>query len=108
MAVYLCQAQQKWAVAPVANGGGYPGSRTSSSRSLAQTALAAAGDAELVVTVVTGAPEQLWRMDRLADGTWRIMPKSAALALSAVGSSSATLSKWDPKSEKQHRLLKTP
>ena len=44
----------------------------------------------------TGGPEQLWRIDQLADGTWRIMPKSVpnskeTLALSAIGSSFATL-----------------
>ena len=61
----------------------------------------------------TGGPEQLWRIDQLADGTWRIMPKSIpnskeTLALSAVGSSFATLAKFDPKSEKQRWLFKTP
>jgi arabinan endo-1,5-alpha-L-arabinosidase len=66
-----------------------------------------------VLSAFTGAPEQLWRLDQLADGSWRIMPKAIpnskeALALSAVGSSSATLSKFDPASDKQHWLLKTP
>lgn len=61
----------------------------------------------------TGGPEQLWRMDQLADGSWRIMPKAVpgskeAFALSAVGSSFATLAKFDPKSDKQHWLFKTP
>jgi arabinan endo-1,5-alpha-L-arabinosidase len=55
----------------------------------------------------------LWRIDQLPDGSWRIMPKSIpnskeTLALSAVGSSFATLSKFDPKSDKQRWLLKTP
>jgi arabinan endo-1,5-alpha-L-arabinosidase len=55
----------------------------------------------------------LWRFDQLADGTWRIMPKSVpnskeALALSAVGSSFATLARFDPKNEKQRWMLKTP
>ena len=53
------------------------------------------------------------RLDQLADGTWRIMPKAIpgskdAPALSAVGSSFATLARFDPKSEKQRWLLKTP
>ena len=48
-----------------------------------------------------------------ADGTWRIMPKSMPnskepLALSAVGSSFATLAKFDPESDKQRWLIKTP
>jgi arabinan endo-1,5-alpha-L-arabinosidase len=52
-------------------------------------------------------------MDQLADGSWRIMPKSVPnskepLALSAVGSSFATLAKFDPKSDRQRWLFKTP
>jgi arabinan endo-1,5-alpha-L-arabinosidase len=52
-------------------------------------------------------------MDQLADGTWRIMPKSIPnskemFVLSAVGASSATLAKFDPRSEKQRWLFKTP
>ena len=115
MANYLCQAQQKWTIAAVPNAGGYPGSPYFKI-TIAGTdrALAATADAELVVLpAFTGAPEQLWRIDQLADGTWRIMPKSVPnskepLALSAVGSSFATLAKFDPKSEKQRWLLKTP
>jgi arabinan endo-1,5-alpha-L-arabinosidase len=115
MANYLCQAQQKWAIAPVPNAGGYPGSPyfkitiAGTDRTLAATA-----DAELVVLpAFTGAPEQLWRMDQLADGSWRIMPKAVPnskepLALSAVGSSFATLAKFEPKSDKQRWLFKTP
>lgn len=115
LANYMCQAQQKWAITPVANAGGYPGSPYFKI-TIADTdgTLASTQDAELIVLpAYTGAPEQLWRFDQLADGSWRIMPKSVpnsenALALSAVGSSFATLSKFDPKSEKYRWLLKTP
>ena len=115
MANYLCQAQQKWAITAVANAGGYPGSPYFKI-TIAGTdrALAASEDGELVVLpAFTGGPEQLWRIDQLADGSWRIMPKSVpnskeALVLSAVGSSFATLAKFDPKSDKQRWLLKTP
>ena len=115
MGNYMLQAQQKWTLVPVPSGGGYLGSPyfrivvAGTDR-----ALAATEDAELVtVPVFTGAAEQLWRLDQLADGTWRIMPKAIpgskdALALSAVGSSFATLARFDPKSEKQRWLLKTP
>jgi arabinan endo-1,5-alpha-L-arabinosidase len=115
MAGYLIQAQQKWAITPAANAGGYPGSPYFKI-TIAGTdrALAATDDAELVVLpAFTGAPQQLWRIEQLTDGTWRIIPKSAyhskeSLALSAVGSSFATLSKFDPASNKHHWLLKTP
>ena len=115
MATYLCQAQQKWTIAAVPGTGGYPGSPYFKI-TVAGTdhTLAATADAELVVlTAFTGGSEQLWRMDQLADGSWRIMPKAVPnakepLALSAVGSSFATLSKFDPKSDKQRWLFKTP
>jgi arabinan endo-1,5-alpha-L-arabinosidase len=115
MANYLVQAQQKWAIAPAPNGGGYPGSPyfkitiAGTDRTLAATA-----DAELsVLPAYTGAPEQLWRFDQLADGSWRIMPKSVpnskdAMALTAIGSSFATLEKFDPSSSKQRWLVKLP
>ena len=115
MANYLCEAQQKWAITAVPNAGGYPGSPyfkitvAGTDRTLTATE-----DGELVVIpAFTGGPEQLWRMDQLADGSWRIMPKSVQnskepLALSAVGSSFATLAKFDPKSDKQRWLFKTP
>ena len=115
MANYLCQAQQKWAVTPVANAGGYPGSPYFKI-TVAGTdrTLAVGEDGELVaLPAFTGKPEQLWRLDQLADGTWRVMPRSAStakepLALSAIGSSFATLSKFDPASDKQRWLFKTP
>ena len=115
MANYLSQAQQKWSITPVANAGGYPGSPFFKI-TIAGTdrALAVTEDAELVVLpAFTDRPEQLWRMDQLADGSWRIMPKvipnsKQTLVLSAVGSSFATLAKFDPTSEKQRWLFKTP
>jgi arabinan endo-1,5-alpha-L-arabinosidase len=114
MANYMCQAQQKWSITP-ANAGGYPGAPYFKI-TIAGTnrALAATADKELVVvSAFTGAPEQLWRFDQLADGSWRIMPKAVpnskeALALTAIGASFATLSKYDPKSTKQRWLVKLP
>lgn len=115
LANYMCQAQQKWTITAVPDASGYPGSPFFKI-TIAGTdrALAATEDGELVVVpAFTGAPEQLWRIDEFADGSWRIMPKSIpnskdAMALSAVGASFATLSEFDPKSDKQHWLLKTP
>jgi len=67
----------------------------------------------ITVPAFTGASEQLWRFDQLTDGSWRIMPKEISgmkepLALSAIGSSFATLSKFDPASDKQRWTLKAP
>jgi arabinan endo-1,5-alpha-L-arabinosidase len=115
MSVYLCQAQQKWAIAAAPNAGGYPGSPYFKiTIAGAERALAATADAELVVLpAFTGAPEQLWRIEQLPDGAWRIMPKVAPnsnqpVALSAAGSSFATLSKFDPKTDKQRWRIKIP
>jgi arabinan endo-1,5-alpha-L-arabinosidase len=115
MANYLCQAQQKWTITAVTNAGGYPGSPFFKI-TIAGTdrALAATEEAELAaLPAFTGSPDQLWQLDPLADGAWRIMPKRVpnakeTLALSAVGSSFATLSKFDPANDKQRWRLKAP
>jgi arabinan endo-1,5-alpha-L-arabinosidase len=115
MANYLCQAQQKWTVAAVTNAGGCFGSPYFKI-TIAGTdrALAATEAGELVsLPAFTGGPEQLWRIDQLTDGTYRIMTKTGPtskepLALSAIGSSFATLAKFNPESAKQRWLLKAP
>ncbi len=109
---YLCQAQQKWTVIPEPNSGGYLGSPYFKI-TIAGTdrALAVTEDNELVtLPEFTGSPEQLWRIDQLTDGTWRIMPKSSngTLAVSAVGNSFATLEKFNPNSDKQRWFFKAP
>jgi arabinan endo-1,5-alpha-L-arabinosidase len=115
MANYLCQAQQKWTISPVSDAGGYPGSPyfkitiAGTDRTLAATA-----DGELVaLPAFTGGPEQLWRIEQCVDGAYRIMPKSVPnsqepVALSAVGGSFATLSKFNPDSDKQRWRLNAP
>ncbi len=112
---YVLQAQQKWAITPVDSAGGYPGSPYFKiTIAGTERALAATTDAELtIVPVFTGASEQLWRIDQLTDGTFRLMPKAVpngqdALALSAVGSSMPTLERFKPRSDRQRWLLKTP
>jgi len=112
MANYLVEAQQKWTLTAITNAG-YPGSPYFKI-TIAGTdrALAASPNSELItVPAFTGAPEQLWRLDQLTDGTWRIMPKSdsaKALAISAIGSSSATLERFNGASDRQRWLFKTP
>jgi arabinan endo-1,5-alpha-L-arabinosidase len=104
---YMFRPHQKWTITPVANAGGYPGSPyfkiaiAGTDRTLAATA-----DGEVVaVPAFTGGPEQLWRIDQLTDGTYRIMPKAIPnskepMALTAVGHSTPTLARFDPKSDK--------
>jgi arabinan endo-1,5-alpha-L-arabinosidase len=115
MAPYMLQAQQKWSITPVDKAGGYPGSPYFKI-TIAGTdrALVANAEAELaVVPAFTAAPEQLWRIDQLTDGTYRLMPKavpnaSGPLALSAVGSSMPTLERFKSDTDRQRWLLRTP
>ena len=111
----MLQAQQKWTIAPVANAGGYPGSPYFKiTIAGTERALAATADGELTaVRTFSGAPEELWRIDQLTDGTYRVMPKAIpgskdALALSAVGSSMPTLAKFDPTSDRQRWRIRVP
>ena len=113
MSPFMAQAQQKWAVTPVANAGGYPGSPYFKiTIAGTERTLAATDDRELVVVpTFTGAPEQLWRIDQITDGTYRVMPKRYAdqsLALSAIGSSAPTLSRFTPDGDRHRWMLKTP
>jgi arabinan endo-1,5-alpha-L-arabinosidase len=112
---YLFRPHQKWTITPVAGVGGYPGSPYFKIL-IAGTdrALAATPDAEVVaVPAFTGAPEQLWRIDQLIDGTYRIRPKAVPnsrepLVLTAVGASTPSLTKFDPKSDKARWNFRTP
>jgi arabinan endo-1,5-alpha-L-arabinosidase len=112
---YLLQAQQKWSLTPVANAGGYAGSPyfrisvAGTERSLAATA-----EGELtVLPAFTGGPEQLWRIDQLADGSYRLTPRAVPganlpMALSAIGGSSPTLERIDARTDRQRWLLRMP
>jgi arabinan endo-1,5-alpha-L-arabinosidase len=115
MSDYMFRPHQKWTVTPVADVGGYPGSPYFKI-TIAGTdrALAATADSEVVtVPSFTAVPEQLWRIDQLTDGTYRIMPKAVPnskepLALIAVGDCTPTLAKFDPKSDNSRWNFKTP
>jgi arabinan endo-1,5-alpha-L-arabinosidase len=115
LSVYMCQAQQKWTISPAEGKGGYLGAPYFKIQ-IAGTGrtLAAAEGAELVsLPSYTGSDEQLWRIEQLNDGTWRIMPKvvpgsKEPMALSAIGFSFATLEKFDPSSDKQRWYFKNP
>ena len=101
------------AVAPAA--GGYPGSPYFKIQIAETDRTLAAAEGNEVVTVpnFTGAPEQLWRVDQLIDGTYRIMPKEVPnsaepVALIAVGASTPTLAPFDPKSDNGRWTFRRP
>ncbi|OYX25483.1 MAG: glycoside hydrolase [Flavobacteriales bacterium 32-35-8] len=103
---YVARPHQKWTITAVPEASGFLGS-PSYKIVIAGTerALAATADAELVtVPTFTGAPEQLWRIDQLTDGTYRIMPKvipnsNKKLALISAGDSTPTLGEFDMNSD---------
>ena len=112
---YMMRPHQKWTITPVTNAGGYPGSPYFKIQIADTDRTLAAAEGNEVVTVpnYTGAPEQLWRIDQLTDGTYRIMPKAVPnstepVALVAVGASTPTLARFDPKSAKGRWTFRMP
>ncbi len=112
---FMNRPHQKWTITPVANVGGYPGSPYFKiTIEGTERALAATADGELItVPAFTSAPEQLWRIDQLTDGTYRIMPKAMPnsnepVALTAIGAKTLTLMKFDPKGDKARWNFKKP
>ena len=99
---YMARPHQKWTIEAVPDAGGYLGGPyykiliEGTDRALA----AAEGCEVVTVPAFTGADEQLWRIEQLIDGTYRIMPKAipgtdAKLCLYSVGDSTPTLAKFD-------------
>jgi arabinan endo-1,5-alpha-L-arabinosidase len=103
---YMTRPHQKWTITAAPDSSGYLGGPyykiviAGTNRALAATA-----DAEVItVPEFTGAPEQLWRIDQLTDGTYRIMPKlvpgsDEKLVLVSVGDSTPSLGKFDMNSD---------
>lgn len=99
---YMSRPQQKWTVTDAPDTTGYLGGPfykivlAGTERALAATA----GGELITVPVFTGAPEQLWRIDQLIDGSYRIMPKAIPgsdnkPALTSSGDSTPALAAFD-------------
>ena len=103
---YMFRPHQRWTITAVPEAGGYLGGPyykiviEGTNRALAATA-----DAEVIaVPEFTGAPAQLWRIEQLTDGTYRIMPKQVPgtdeeLVLVSVADSTPSLGKFDMNSD---------
>lgn len=103
---YMFRPHQKWTITAVPEAGGYLGGPyykiviEGTERALTATA-----EGEVIaVPTFTGAPEQLWQIDQLIDGTYRIMPKvvpnsKKRLALVSSGDSTPTLAEFDMNSD---------
>lgn len=103
---YMFRPHQRWTITAVPEAGGYLGGPyykiviEGTNRALAATA-----DSEIVtVPLFTGSPEQLWRIEMLTDGTYRIMPKNIPgtnkqYVLVSVGDSTPSLAEFDMSSD---------
>jgi len=112
---YMVRPHQLWTITPVPEAGGIMGAPfykivvAGTDR-----ALAATGEGEVeAVARYTGAASQLWRIDQLTDGTYRIMPKETPgmhgpLALIAVGGTTPSLARFDPASPVGRWTFKLP
>ena len=99
---YMFRPHQKWTITAVKDAPGYLGGLYYKiTIEGTNRALAATKDAEVItVPEFTGEANQLWRIDQLTDGTYRIMPKEVPghkepLCLYSIADSTPTLAKFD-------------
>ncbi|MGM9699484.1 MAG: family 43 glycosylhydrolase [Prevotella sp.] len=101
----MFRPHQRWTITPVPEAGGYL-SNPYFKITIEGTdrALAATANKELTtVGEFTGTPEQLWRIEQLIDGTFRIMPKAIPgiegdnrkYVIYSVADSTPTLAEWN-------------
>lgn len=102
---YMTRPHQKWNIVAMPEAGGFLGGPyckiviEGTNR-----ALTAAPNAEVIASEFKGSDEQLWRIDQLTDGTYRIMPKQAPgttdkVVLISTGDSTVGLGKFDMESD---------
>lgn len=102
---YMFRPHQRWSITPVAEAGGtLCGPYFKIVIEGTERALAATADKELTtIPVFTGSDEQLWRIEQLTDGTFRIMPKAIPgqeglnnkYVLYSIADSTPTLAEYD-------------
>ena len=99
---YMARPHQKWVVEAVPEAGGFLGGPYCRIRIEGTGRVLAAAEGARLVTVsaFTGADGELWRIEQLTDGTWRILPKSVpgcgeALCLGCVADSTPALLSFD-------------
>lgn len=99
---YMMRPHQKWNIEAMPEAGGYLGSPYYKiTIEGTDRALAATADADVTtVETFTGAPEQLWRIEQLVDGTYRIMPMQVPdnvgeLVLVSAADSTPSLGRFD-------------
>lgn len=104
LSAYMVRPNQHWTITSVPEAGGWFGAPFYKITIAGTERALAATDANEVeaVPAFTGADAQLWRIDQLTDGSYRITPKRGAkadMALMAIGTSTPTLARFDPRSD---------
>ena len=103
---WMNRPHQRWSIVAVPEAGGYLGGQyykiciEGTERVLA----AAEGPEVIAVEGFTGTQEQLWRVEQLTDGSYRIMPKSIPgcdkpYVLVSIADSTPTLAAFEPDSD---------
>ena len=102
---YMFRPHQRWTITAVLEAGGYLGGPYYKIViEGTERALAATGQLEVTtVPTYSGAPEQLWRIEQLTDGTFRLLPKAipgreginTKYVLYSIGDSTPTLAEYD-------------
>jgi len=87
MGRYLSREHQKWDISPAGHGF-YKVLNAKTGNALT------ADGAGTSLTSFTGADDQLWKLDQLSDGSYRIKSRSAGLALSTAEKSRVTLGQF--------------
>jgi len=106
---YMFRPHQRWTIVPVPEAGGYL-SNPYFKILIAGTERALTATEGLELTTVpqfSGSDEQLWRIEQLTDGTWRIMPKripgqqqlNTRYVLYSAADSTPTLAEYDFQSD---------
>ncbi len=103
---WMNRPHQRWSITAVPEAGGYLGGQYYKIQIEGTDRVLAAAVGAEVVTVpgFTGAPEQLWRIEQLTDGTYRIMPKAVPgcdrpYVLASVADSTPSLVEYDFESD---------
>lgn len=103
---YMLRPHQRWSITALNDVPGFIGGAYVKIVIEGTTrALAATAEGEVItVPAFTGAPEQLWRIDQLTDGTYRIMPKAVPgttkkLVLMSPSDNHPSLGEFDPTSD---------
>jgi arabinan endo-1,5-alpha-L-arabinosidase len=112
---YMIRPHQQWTITPMAEAGGAFGAPYYRIGIAGTERVLAATPENTVVAqpAFTGAAEQLWRIDQLTDGTYRIMPKQPlgmkeTLALVAIGASTPVLAPFNPADDSGRWTFKEP